>query len=471
MKTDGVVFANKQLQQMLVDEMRQGGDGGFIPSLRQVANVAALPGIVGRSMAMPDIHSGYGFAIGNVAATDMDDPNAVVSPGGVGFDINCGVRLLRTNLLHADLKPKQISHLADCLFDALPVGVGTKGMAISTTELEHIMQTGLGFMVERGLAWPEDVERCEERGCLNFAKPQFISQRAKLRGLPQCGSLGSGNHYCEIQVVDEIFHEKAAEAMGLKKGIIVIMIHSGSRGLGHQVCTDHLQTISRAGTKQGVQVNDRQLAAVRIQSDEGQRYLGAMAAAANFAFCNRAIMSDIVRRTFASFFDKSARDLDMHLIYDVCHNIAKIEEHSVEGVKRRLLVHRKGATRCFPPEHPDLPACYSSVGQPVIIGGSMGTESWILVGTAKSMELTFGSTCHGAGRAMSRTEAAKLLTPKQVLSSLADQGIAIRVVKKGLVAEEAPESYKDVSAVVDTCVAAGISQKVARLKPIAVIKG
>lgn len=446
--------------------------GGFIPAVKQIANVAALPGIVGASLGMPDIHSGYGFSIGNVAAFDMNDPNAIVSPGGVGFDINCGVRLVRTNLDWDDVKGKQ-EELSQALFDHIPVGVGSKGIIPTQMKaLEEALEMGLDWSLREGYAWPEDKEHCEENGRMLNADPTKVSLRAKKRGVPQLGTLGAGNHYAEVQVVDEIYDKWAAKKMGIdRKGQVVVFIHSGSRGLGHQVASDSLRDMERAMARDNIFVNDRQLACARIHSKEGQDYLGAMAAAANFAWVNRQSMTFLCRQAFAKLFNSTPDDLDMHTVYDVSHNIAKIEEHLVDGRMKTLLVHRKGATRAFPPHHPSIPVDYQFTGQPVLIGGTMGTCSYVLTGTETGMQSTFGSTCHGAGRSMSRNKSRRALTPEEVLEDLKKKGISIRVASPKLVMEEAPESYKDVTEVVDTCHAAGISKKTFKLRPIAVIKG
>ena len=439
-----------------------------------MANVAALPGIVRSSLALPDVHSGYGFCIGNVAAFDMDDPEAVVSPGGVGFDINCGVRLLRTNLTEADVAPHKEA-LAQALFDHIPVGVGSKGiLPTCAADLEAALELGMDWSLREGYAWAEDKEHCEEFGRMLTADPSKVSRRAKKRGLPQLGTLGAGNHYAEVQVVDEVFDAAAAAAMGIGEvGQVVVMIHSGSRGLGHQVATDALVEMETAMARDGIRTNDRQLACARIASAEGQDYLAAMAAAANYAWVNRASMTFLARQAFAKTFRHlapgGADDLDMHVVYDVSHNIAKVEEHTVNGQPRRLLVHRKGATRAFPPHHPLIPVDYQFCGQPVLIGGTMGTCSYVLTGTDKGMAETFGSTCHGAGRATSRVKSRRTITYEGVLGNLRERGISIRVASPKLIMEEAPESYKDVSAVVDTCQAAGISKKTVKLRPIAVV--
>lgn len=445
MLAPGTFYVNEVLAPLVKAELERASSqashsGGFLPAVKQIANVASLPGIVSRSIAMPDVHSGYGFAIGNVAAFDMDDPSAVVSPGGVGFDINCGVRLLRTNLTEEDVAPVKDT-LAQTLFDHIPVGVGSKGIIPTTMKsLEDALELGMDWSLREGYAWPEDKEHCEENGRMLQADPGKVSSRAKKRGLSQLGTLGAGNHYAEIQIVDEIFDEQAAAAMGVTKvGQVVVMIHSGSRGLGHQVATDALQHMEKAMARDGIEVNDRQLACARISSQEGQDYLAGMAAAANFAWVNRSSMTFLARQAFAKVFGKTPDQLDMHVIYDVSHNIAKVETHLVDGKMKRLLVHRKGATRAFPPHHPLIPCDYQFTGQPVLIGGTMGTCSYVLLGTEHGMLETFGSTCHGAGRAQSRSACRRQLNYEEVLNNLQAKGIAIRVASPKLVTEEAPE--------------------------------
>jgi len=476
MRVPGKFYVNGALRQLMFDELefhvRKGGVGGFLPAMKQIANVAGLPGIVKASIGLPDVHAGYGFAIGNVAAFDMSDPSSVVSPGGVGFDINCGVRLVRTNLVEKDVQPIK-EQLAQAVFDHIPVGVGSQGIIPTTAkDLEAALEMGMDWSLREGYAWAEDKEHCEEYGRMLQADPSKVSARAKKRGLPQLGTLGAGNHYAEIQVVDEIFDKGVASKMGIdRKGQVCIMIHSGSRGLGHQVATDALTAMERAMARDNILTNDRQLACARIDSDEGQNYLAAMSAAANYAWVNRSSMTFLVRQAFAKTFHQRPDDLDMHVIYDVSHNIAKIEEHLVDGKLKKLLVHRKGSTRAFPPHHPLIPVDYQFTGQPVLIGGTMGTCSYVLTGTEKGMEETFGSTCHGAGRALSRNRSRNALEYTDVLRSLQDKGISIRVASPKLVMEEAPESYKDVTQVVQTCHDAGISNKAVKLRPIAVIKG
>uniref|UniRef100_T1IMQ9 RNA-splicing ligase RtcB homolog n=1 Tax=Strigamia maritima TaxID=126957 RepID=T1IMQ9_STRMM len=476
MNVEGVFYVNNALEKLMLDELRNAcrsdGVGGFLPGIKQIANVAALPGIVGNSIGLPDVHSGYGFAIGNMAAFDMDDPTAVVSPGGVGFDINCGVRLLRTNLSEKDVLPIK-EQLAQSLFDHIPVGVGSKGVIPMTAlEMEEALEMGVDWSLREGYAWAEDKEHCEEYGRMLNSDPSKVSMRAKKRGLPQLGTLGAGNHYAEIQVVEEIYNKFAAGKMGIeRKGQVCVMIHSGSRGFGHQVATDALKAMEKAMSRDKIDVNDRQLACARITSQEGQDYLKGMAAAANFAWVNRSSMTFLTRQAFAKAFNQAPDDLDMHVIYDVSHNIAKIEQHVVDGREKTLLVHRKGSTRAFPPHHPLIPVDYQLTGQPVLIGGTMGTCSYVLTGTEQGMTETFGSTCHGAGRAMSRAKSRRNLDYQVVLNRLEEMGISIRVASPKLVMEEAPESYKNVTDVVDTCHAAGISAKCIKLRPIAVIKG
>eukprot|EP01101_Sappina_pedata_P000669 TRINITY_DN10863_c0_g1_i1.p1 TRINITY_DN10863_c0_g1~~TRINITY_DN10863_c0_g1_i1.p1 ORF type:complete len:536 (-),score=222.09 TRINITY_DN10863_c0_g1_i1:28-1635(-) len=468
MKTEGRVYASPPLFEALLDELATGDN--FQPALKQVANVAALPGIIGYSMSMPDAHSGYGFPIGGVAATDTANPDACVSPGGVGFDINCGVRLLRTNLLETDVT-KSKEKLADILYKNIPSGVGSKSSyRVSKEELSSLMERGMGFLADKGDIWPEDCDFVEEKGCIAGARASKVSDRAVKRGFPQMGTLGSGNHYIEVQVVEEIFDQEAADVMGIGKlGQVCVMIHSGSRGFGHQVCTEALQEMNKR--KDCVVQNDRQLTGVRISSEPGQNYMMSMACAANFAFVNRSLMAMNVRDSFEATFSKSARDLDMHIVYDVCHNIAKFEEHVVNGETKKLLVHRKGATRAFGPNSKEIPEKYQKIGQPVIIGGSMGTCSYVLTGTQKAMENTFGSTCHGAGRVLSRSQAMREIQSKDVLKDLSDKGIELRVGDKNLIPEEAPNSYKDVTEVVQTCHKTGISKMCVKLRPICVIKG
>lgn len=435
----------------------------------QVANAAYLPGIVGASLAMPDIHWGYGFAIGGVAAMRLDD--GVISPGGVGFDINCGVRLLRTNLSEEDVRPR-LNELVNQLFRDIPSGVGSTGVIrLEKGEIAEVLEKGAAWAVEKGYGLPRDLVMTEEQGCMKEAKAEKVSDRACKRGVPQIGTLGSGNHFLELQVIEEVFHTRAAEKLRLSEGMVVIMIHSGSRGLGHQVCTDYLKVMERAVGKYKISIPDRQLACAPFASQEGQDYFAAMAAAANYAWANRQVIMHRTRQTFEKVFGRSSEDLAMDLIYDVAHNIAKIEEHAVDGKNLRLCVHRKGATRAFPPGHPDIPQEYSDIGQPVLVPGDMGRNSYLLVGTERALHETFGSTCHGAGRLLSRTAAKKAVSGMAIQSELRDRGIIVKAASKGVLAEEAPEAYKDVNEVVQVCHEAGISLRVARMRPIGVIKG
>lgn len=460
MRTEGHVFASRQMMKALQREQ----------ALEQVRNVATLPGIVGPSLAMPDIHWGYGFPIGGVAAFDADD--GVVSPGGVGYDINCGVRLLRSRLTAAAIRP-YLPALADTLFRNVPSGVGSRrrDLKLSVAEERKVLQQGAAWVVAQGMGRAEDLEHIEGGGCIEGADPELISDRALLRGRDQLGTLGSGNHFIEVQQVEQINDPAAADILGLFPGQVTVTIHTGSRGLGYQVCDDFLKLMVRAAARYGIALPDRQLCCAPLTSPEGQQYLAAMACAANFAFANRQLITARVRESFEGVLGMSAAEMRMALIYDVCHNIAKWEEHRVEGHKRRLCVHRKGATRAFPPGHPDIPACYRSLGQPVLIPGDMGRYSYVLIGTAAAMEETFGSTCHGAGRVLSRHAAKKAAHGRNIYRELAERGIELRAAGRATVAEEISEAYKDVAEVVGVVQQAGIGRIVARLKPLAVIKG
>jgi tRNA-splicing ligase RtcB len=460
MRVDGLVFASDALMVKAQEDR----------ALEQVANVAYLPGIVGYSIAMPDIHWGYGFPIGGVAATDAE-ADGVVSPGGVGFDIGCGVRLIRSDLSFEKEK-KNFATLVDTMAARIPRGVGGKGLRrLDRTEFRKLLSQGVRWPLGKGIGWPEDEELSEDRGRLEGAEPDHVSDRAIERGSGQLGSLGAGNHFLEVQVVDRIFSEREATAMGLVEGQVCVMIHTGSRGVGHQICTEDLRKVESAMRRLGIQVPDRQLACVPVTDPAGEAYLGAMAAAANFARANRHVLADAVRSCFEEVFRAGARSLKMNLVYDVAHNIAKFEEFPVNGEVRRLCVHRKGATRAFGPGHPELPERYRDIGQPVIIPGSMGTASWVLVGTNESASLSFSSTCHGAGRMMSRKAAVKMQRGHDLKSDLEKQGILVRAQQMKLLAEEAPYAYKDVDEVVEVCHAVGLSRKVARLRPVAVVKG
>ncbi|QDU63241.1 RNA-splicing ligase RtcB [Planctomycetes bacterium Pan216] len=462
MRVDGVIFADDAMMKKLRHD--QAPD--------QVANVATLPGIQRASFAMPDIHWGYGFCIGGVCATDPDD-GGVISPGGVGYDINCGVRLIRSHLTEKKLG-KRLRPLVDALFEAIPTGVGRGSrFRFSEKEIDQLLAKGPGYLVrDRGIGCERDLLFTEANGCLEGARPDFVSQRAKQRGASQCGSLGSGNHFAEVQVVDHVFDEKVAATLGLFQGQVCVMIHSGSRGLGYQVCDDTLRVFRDIPAKYGIDLPDRQLACAPIVSEEGERYLGAMRAAANYAWGNRHLLMHQVREVFEEQFDRTWEDLGMDLVYDIAHNIAKFEEHDVApGTKRRVCVHRKGATRAFPPGHPELPDEYQSVGQPVMIPGDMGTASYVLVGAPGSMERTFGTTCHGAGRQMSRTASVKAARGRNIAKELAGRGVIARAHSRKGLEEEQPDAYKDVSMVVEVVARAGLSNKVARMRPIGVIKG
>ncbi len=458
MRTSGMVYASDEmLESIKKDE-----------ALEQVANVTTLPGIVGRAMAMPEIHWGYGFPIGGVAATSADD--GVISPGGVGFDINCGVRLVRTNLNISDLSKEKIKALVDEMFKNVPSGVGSKAkVRLNRNELDNVIERGAKWAVENGYGWEKDLEVLEENGSME-ADLSFISEKAKERGKSQVGSLGAGNHFLEIQRVADIFDEEAAKVYGVEKDQVVVLIHTGSRGFGHQVCTDHLKVLEGAVKKYGISLPDRQLACAPVHSEEGQAYLGAMAGAANFAWCNRQLIVHWVRQSFEHVFNESAEDMGMDIVYDVCHNVAKLEEHEVDGKRMQVYVHRKGATRAFGPGKKEVPLKYRNVGQPVIIPGDMGTESYLLKGTAKSEE-TFGSTCHGAGRVLSRTAAKKKWSGHDIGKNLERKGIYAHPASWSVMAEESPDAYKDVSQVVGVTHGVGISLKVARMVPLGVVKG
>jgi len=460
MRVDGLIYADERL----IDQIRDD------QAAEQVANVAFLPGIQHASLAMPDIHWGYGFCIGGVAATDPDE-GGVISPGGVGYDINCGVRLVRSNLFYQDVKP-HLTELVDELFRNVPAGVGRGGKYhFDRKELRQLMSQGAAYLRDRDLATEADLDHTEAHGCLPGAVPENVSDRACERGHDQCGTLGSGNHFLEVQVVDAIFDAEAAAALGLEKDLVCVMIHSGSRGLGYQVCDDALKTLRKAPQKYGIALPDRQLVCAPVHSPEGQHYLGAMCAAANFAWCNRQLLMMQARESFATVFGRSWQELRMSLIYDVAHNIAKFEHHHTGGSERRVWVHRKGATRAFPPGHPEVPSMYRSIGQPVLIPGDMGRASWVLVGQAGSMEQTFGTACHGAGRMMSRTAAVKHAQGRRIDQELARHGVIARARSWRGLAEEQPEAYKDVNLVVDVVHHANLASKVARLRPIGVVKG
>lgn len=455
MRVPGRVFASEELIVKAQSDK----------ALDQVSNVAHLPGIVGYSFAMPDIHWGYGFPIGGVCATDVEG-DGVVSPGGVGFDISCGVRLVRSDIDVTTAREK----IADLIgeLERIPRGVGGKGMMpLDMKQMDGVLQGGVRFALDQGSGWEEDAEVCEDHGTLDEADPKAVSDKAKERGAPQLGSMGAGNHFVEVQHVDQIVDANAAEAFGLHEGQIVAMIHCGSRGLGHQVCTDEVRTMDRAMARYGITVPDRQLACAPVRSPEGERYIAAMAASANYGRANRHVLTAGVRDAFEKTFGSSAQQLGMSVVYDVSHNLAKLERY--DG--RTLCVHRKGATRAFGPGHPELPDKYRSVGQPVLVPGSMGTVSWVLAGTDAGRKQAWWSTCHGAGRLMSRKAATKQMHGRDLKEQLRGEGILVSTSQLRLLAEEAPYAYKDVSEVVRVCEAAGLSTRVARLRPLAVVKG
>ncbi len=456
MLTDALIYADARLLEQIVTDL----------SIEQAMNVAFLPGIVGRSLAMPDIHQGYGFPIGGVAATEL--PKGVVSPGGVGFDINCGVRLLASSLRRDDVTPR-LRELVNQLFRDVPSGTGSEGFVhCGWHDLNDVLERGAAWVVERGFGEAADVEFCEESGCMDGADPQKVYDRAKQRGRTQLGTLGSGNHFLEVQYVQKIFEPEIAGHFGLAEDQVVVLIHCGSRGLGHQVCTDYLKVMNEAMPRYGISLPDRQLACVPADSPEGKDYLGAMAASANFAWANRQAITHFTRQSFRKIFGSEAA---LRVVYDVAHNIAKRERHKVGAGEREVLVHRKGATRSFPAGSPFIPRAYQDPGQPVLIPGSMGTASYVLVGTDRAMEETFGTVCHGAGRAMSRTAAKRGRDARVETKKLEDQGIILRADTRDGILEEVPEAYKDIDAVVNVVHNAGLARKVARLRPMGVIKG
>jgi len=466
MRVPGRVFASPKLMEGI------RGDR----SLEQVANVACLPGIVSASIAMPDIHWGYGFPIGGVAAFDPRE-GGVISPGGVGFDINCGVRLLALRGVRAKKVREHRGELAKALLQAIPAGAGRGGaIKLKAHELDQVGREGAAWAVERGLGAPEDLECCEEHGRAAWAEPRFVSADARIRGAPQLGTLGSGNHFLEVQSVIEVHDEDAARAMGLELGGLTVLIHTGSRGFGHQVCDDFIGRMQAASRRYGIELPDRQLGSAPFDSEEGQAYFGAMGAAMNFAFANRQVITQRVRQVL----EKSLGELEVRVVYDVCHNIAKRERHRVDGVdggdgidgvERELVVHRKGATRAFGPGHPDIPEPYRALGQPVIVPGDMGRTSFVLLGTKEAERRSFGSACHGAGRVLSRTKARERARGRDIARELARQGISLQAAGRATVEEEISEAYKDVADVVDVVARAGLARPVARLKPFVVVKG
>lgn len=458
MRVPGRVFVSEKLLLGLEHE-----------TLEQISNVATLPGIQKYAMAMPDAHSGYGFPIGGVAAFDRE--TGIISPGGVGYDINCGVRIIKTNLTVDEVRPG-MKDLIELLFHEIPSGVGSKSkLRASDSELTDAFLHGAKWAVDSGYGVKEDLEHCEENGYMKVADPSKIGEKARKRGKPQFGTLGSGNHFLEVQYVDEVFDPEVAKVFGLEKGQVTIMIHCGSRGAGHQICDDYLKILDKATRKYGIELPDRQLACAPVESPEGQDYYKAMASGANYAWANRQVITHWVREAFTSFFKRDMDDLGMDLIYDVAHNVAKLEEHTIDGVKKMVYVHRKGATRAFPPGHRDVPSVYRNVGQPVLIPGSMGTPSFVLHGTEKAMELTFGSACHGAGRVSSRAAAKREFHGETIKKELAERGISVRATHPSVIAEEAPGVYKASEDVVDVVHQLGIARKVVKLMPLGVAKG
>jgi tRNA-splicing ligase RtcB len=461
MRVPGMVFAN----QALLEKMQTDR------TLWQCSNVAQLPGIYKHAITLPDGHEGYGFPIGGVAATDYE--NGVISPGGVGYDINCGVRLLSTNLTEKDVRPK-LAVLAEAIFRNVPSGLGSrrKDFTISNSELEKLAVEGVQWLIDRGLGWPEDAKHCEENGCMANANPDKVSNTAKSRGLTQIGTLGSGNHFLEIQKVDKIFNQKTAKAFGImNEGQVTVMIHCGSRGYGHQVCSDYLRVMEHAVQKYKIALPDRELSCAPGNSSEARDYIEAMSCAVNYAFSNRQAIMHWVRESFKQVYQQDPEKFGLNLVYDVAHNIAKLETHNIDGKQKKAWVHRKGATRAFPAGHPDVPDDYRSEGQPVLIPGSMGTSSWVLVGSQKAMDLTFGSTAHGAGRMMSRSAAKRQFWGGDIKSALEKRGIVVRAASTSVLAEEADSAYKNVDMVADVSDKVGIATKVARLVPLAVVKG
>ena len=460
MRVDGLVYADEKL----LKDIKQDR------ALEQVANVACLPGIQRYSIGMPDIHWGYGFCIGGVCATDPEE-GGVVSPGGVGYDINCGVRLLRTRLFKDDVLPKQRELVAQ-LFRNVPCGLGVGGaLKFSQSDERKILKEGSRYVVKQGFGRDEDIVCTEANGCLEGADPDAVSGRAYERGKGQVGTLGSGNHFLEVQLVDRVYDPSLSEWFGLEKDQVTVMIHSGSRGLGYQVCEDSLRAMAGAPSKYNIDLPDRQLVCAPVASPEGETYLSAMRAAANYAWANRQVLTHLTRQAFVHQFHRGENDLGLDLIYDVAHNIAKMETYDIDGKKKELCVHRKGATRAFPPNHPELPARYQSVGQPVLIPGDMGRYSYLLVGAEGAMEETFGSSCHGAGRVMSRSKAVKMSQGRSIQRELEEKGIIAMARGRSALEEEQPEAYKDVNDVVRVVDQAGISKRVVRFRPIGVIKG
>ena len=460
MRVPGHIFADE----ILWSKMKQDR------TLDQCANVAFLPGIQKYSITLPDGHEGYGFPIGGVAAFDHE--KGVISPGGIGYDINCGVRLLRSVLMKKDIESK-IPELLEAIFHSVPSGLGSRGkLLLSKGDLENVILGGVEWAISQGYGWKDDAKHCEENGTMPNANPDKVSSNAKRRGMPQLGSLGSGNHFIEIQCVNKIFDATVAKQFGIfDEGQVTVMIHTGSRGFGHQVCSDYIHVMERAVQKYSIPIPDRELVCAPLTSREAEDYYAAMSAAANYAWTNRQMITHRVRQAFEQILGKPADNLGLHIIYDIAHNIAKIEDHNVNGVKKKLYVHRKGATRAFPPGHPDIPADYRAVGQPVIIPGSMGTASYLLIGSTKAMDLTFGSTAHGAGRMLSRSAARRRFRGSEIASKLKDRGILVRAARMSVLAEEADPAYKDIDRVVKVSNDLGIGVLVARFTPLGVTKG
>ncbi len=459
MRVPGLIYADERLLEHIKEDMAP----------EQVVNVAHLPGIVKYSLSMPDIHWGYGFPIGGVAGFDVK--TGVISPGGVGYDINCGVRLLKTNLFKRDIETK-LEKLVHALFHNVPSGVGSTGkIRISSSEVRDVLIKGAHWAYERGFGTEDDLHNTEENGQMAGANPDTVSTRALERGRAQLGTLGAGNHFLEIQIVDEVYDQPAARVLGIEVGQITVMIHTGSRGLGYQICDDNVRVLGPVTQKYGIAIPDRQLACAPVESPEGRAYFGAMVCAANYAWANRQAITHWVREAFASVLNKTPASLGMNLVYDVAHNIAKIEDHTIDGKKLTVCVHRKGATRAFPKNHPAVPERYKTIGQPVIIPGDMGTSSYLLVGTERAMDETFGSTCHGAGRVWSRTRALDETKNRNISAELKSKGIVVMAASREVLREEVPDAYKDVTVVVDVCHRAGISKKVARMRPLGVVKG
>lgn len=453
------VFASKRLLEKVMSDR----------SLEQAVNSSTLPGLVRYVLVMPDMHQGYGFPIGGVAATRF--PTGVISPGGIGYDINCGVRLLASRI-SIDEVEGSLDELASTLNSYCPSGVGKKGsIRISEKELNRVCRDGAKWTLKTGYATQADLNRTEEGGCLQGADPSKVSPRAKQRGRPQLGTLGAGNHFIEVDIVDQIHYPEAAAAMGLTEGNLVVQIHCGSRGFGHQICTDYVKEFQGAVRRYGIQLPDRELVCAPLDSPEGKNYLGAMRSAANYAFANRQVLAHHARRAFEDVLAGKVKDFNLHQVYDIAHNMGKIETHEIEGKRLKVCVHRKGATRAFGPDSPELPPEYKAIGQPVLVPGSMGTASWVLVGTEISMQRSFGSSCHGAGRTMSRSKAKKQVRGDRLRNEMEAEGIRVRAGSMAGLAEEAPIAYKDVDEVVETVVGAGIARKVARIRPVAVIKG